>query len=171
MQGFEQALGGDGEREVRQQLSDGRRGRRLHPDELVFARPGLGEGHGLLAAGVVRRAHIDAELALAGRAERADDRGVDVGFHGGGEFAGIVGRDGGGIDPGHAGGDELRLDDDLADIVRPEERGDDDLGVHYGLGGRGGKLGAFLHQRLGTLGGAVPDGQFDAVLLIEQAAG
>ena len=96
---------------------------------------------------------------------------MDVGFHGGREFAGIVGRDGGGIDPGHAGGDELRLDDDLVDIVRPEERGNNDLGVRYGLGGRGGKLGAFLHQRLGALGGAVPYGQFDAVLLVEQAAG
>ena len=76
----------------------------------------------MLTAGVVRRAHIDTELALAGRAKRADDRGVDVGFHGGGELAGIVGRDGGGVNPRHAGGDELRLDDDLADIVGPEER-------------------------------------------------
>ncbi len=47
---------------------------------------------------------------------------------------------------------------DLADSVRPEERGHTALGVCYGLGGRGGKLGAFLHQRLGALGGAVPDG-------------
>ena len=96
---------------------------------------------------------------------------MDVGFHGGGELAGIVGRDGGGVNPRHAGGDELRLDDDLADIVGPEERGNNDLSVRYGLGRRGGKLGAFLRQRLGALGGAVPDGQFDAVLLVEQAAG
>ena len=113
----------------------------------------------MLAAGVVRRAHIDAELALAGRAERADDRGVDVGFHGGGEFAGIVGRDGGGIDPGHAGGDELRLDDDLADIVRPEERGDDDLGALDGGGGSIGARRALIHERLRTCGGAVPHRQ------------
>ena len=68
LKSLEQTFRSNGEGQVGQEFANRCGGGGFDADELVLVGPELGNGHGELAAIVVRRAHIDAELSLPRRA-------------------------------------------------------------------------------------------------------
>ena len=154
-----QTLRGDGQRQVRQQLPDGGLAAGADAAQALRIGPGGDEVEDLLAPCVVGSADVDAEAAVAGRAQGADHGSAHVGGDGGGELLGVGGGDGGGVHPGDAARDQGRDDHGLPHRVGAEQRGDDQLGVRDGLGGGGGDRGARLGEALRAGGGAVPDGE------------
>ena len=162
-EGFLDALGHDRERHVGEQLA-GRGGRTgVDGDELVWVGPGAGDLDGEIPDLAIRAAHVDAQLAGAGRTERAHDGCVHIGGNGLCELAGGSRGDRRRVDPRDTGGDNVSFNDGLAHIVRAEERGDDDLGVFDSVLRSRGLCRALVDERLRALGGAVPHG--DLVVL------